>query len=693
MLRELHTVNCRLIVIACCLLFLTGTGPLPSWGADFPVAGKVTVQADTMLFDEKSDTVSAVGMVKAYWQETMLKADSAVFDRSGTEATASGHVELTRNGDRLTADRLKIGIDTQVGEVENGNLFLKQPNFYLRGARLAKTGPADYRLAKGFFTTCDGDSPSWHFTADDLELTMEEYATGRHAVFSVGSVPVFYLPYVMFPVKTERQSGFLFPRLGSSGKKGAYLDIPWYWAISPSRDATIDLDLQSKRGAGVGVDYRYLGGSASEARMKGYLIYDTSQERTRGDLNLQLKENRLPVLFKADVQQSLDRDYYRDFGIESGEYNRQYLDTSLSLSRSWHDYGAALEFRTLDSLELATNDATLQRIPRLTVDNAGERVGTLPVFFSLEAGATNFYRAAGSVGQRLEIAPRLTWQQRLLPGIGLETWGGFRQRLYHADRSDSGEGWRGAGLAEGGAALHGRFARIFPVAWGDTLRVRHELQPEIGYRVIESADQSGLPFFDYDDRPVGGEQIYWSIANLLTSRSGEGDATRYRELLSMRLSQAFQLSGGRRDLLTLVDDGRRLTDLRLDARAVPVEHLAVTADTRFSFQRGDFSTAAVGFEADDNKGNLAGLSYRFGRDQLEYLEGKLAVARLKPFTATYGARYSFDRPGFLESLYTVEYKHQCWSLMFSFRDRPDNRELMVTFALAGVGALGPVRAF
>lgn len=679
----------QIIVIACCLLMRA----VATEAAELPVVDKVTIQADTMSFDEKSDTVSAVGMVKAYWQETTLKADKATIDRSGTEATASGNVELRRDGDRLTADRLRISIDTEQGEVENGYLFLKLPNFHLRGARFAKTGKVDYHLAQGYFTTCDGDAPSWHFTADNIDLTLEEYATGRNAIFSVGGVPVFYLPYVVFPVKTERQSGLLFPRLGSSGKKGFYLDIPWYWAISPSRDATINLDLQSKRGAGVGVDYRYLGGSDSEGRMQGYLIYDTRQDRARGDLNLQLRENRLPVRFKAEVQQALDRDFYRDYGIENGEYNRQYLDTTVSLSRSWHDYGAALEFRALDNLETASNDATLQRLPRLTIDNAGERLGGLPLFFTLESAATNFYREGGSIGQRLEVVPRLAWHQPLLPGIGLEAWGGFRQRLYHADRSDSGEGWRGAGLVEGGTALHGRFARIIPVAWGETVRLRHELQPEVGYRVTEARDRSDLPFFDYDDRPVGGEQLFWSIASAVTGRSGTGDAARYRDLLFLRFSQAYQLSGGRRDLLTLVDAGRRLTDLRLEARVTPVEHFAVTTDTRFTTQRGDVATAAVGLEADDKQGNRAGLIYRYGRDQLEYLEGKLAVASFKPFAASYAARYSLDRPGFLESLYTVEYRHQCWSVMFSFRDRPDNREFMVTFSLAGIGALGPVKAF
>jgi len=51
-------------------------------------------------------------------------------------------IQVWRDGDLLTADRLRIAIDTEQGEVENGYLFLKQPNFHLRGARFAKTGKA-----------------------------------------------------------------------------------------------------------------------------------------------------------------------------------------------------------------------------------------------------------------------------------------------------------------------------------------------------------------------------------------------------------------------------------------------------------------------------------------------------------------------------------------------------------------------
>ena len=77
------------------------------------------------------------------------------------------------------------------------------------------------------------------------------------------------------------------------------------------------------------------------------------------------------------------------------------------------------------------------------------------------------------------------------------------------------------------------------------------------------------------------------------------------------------------------------------------------------------------------------------RGVVNYLEGRLGLNLVKPFVFNYTGRYSFDRGDFLEGYYVVEYKRQCWSLMLSFRDRPDNREVLVGFTLSGVGALGP----
>src|SRR5690606_39052733 len=71
-------------------------------------------------------------------------------------------------------------------------------------------------------------------------------------------VPVLYLPYGLFPVRRERQSGFLFPRFGISNSRGFQYVQPFYWAIDTSSDATISVDVETAARIGVLGDYRYV---------------------------------------------------------------------------------------------------------------------------------------------------------------------------------------------------------------------------------------------------------------------------------------------------------------------------------------------------------------------------------------------------------------------------------------------------
>ena len=52
-------------------------------------------------------------------------------------------------------------------------------------------------------------------------------------------VPILYLPWISFPLSSARQTGLLFPTLGSSSRSGAILSIPWYWNIAPNQDLTL----------------------------------------------------------------------------------------------------------------------------------------------------------------------------------------------------------------------------------------------------------------------------------------------------------------------------------------------------------------------------------------------------------------------------------------------------------------------
>lgn len=658
--------------------------------------GPIRIEADTLTHEAARDLVEASGNVRINGRGITLLSDQARLNTGSEEAEASGNVILMRDGDLLRAQRLKLNYQDETGEVDSGDAFIRKGNFHLRAARMIKAGPESYHVERGSFTTCDGDTPSWKFSASDVDVTLGDYATGRNALFYLADVPVFYFPYLVFPVKRERQSGFLTPRGGNSSKKGFTFNLGYYWAISPSQDATITLDIQTKRGEGLGLDYRYLLTRGSEGSFRGYVIYDTTQQRFRGEVSQKHVQNFSDTLdLKSDINLVSDRNFYRDFAEQTGVYNQNSLESTLSLTKRFHRQVLSGEFRYMEDLRdnIADNSKTLQKLPTITLTGIRQQLGSLPLFLSYDSSFTNFYREDGIRGERLALQPTLTAYGKV-DALELSAWAGYQERLYNAYGGDIGKGYHGVGLFTAGGTVSSTLARVYETGNAAMPRLRHVLIPEIRYNFVQDKNQETVPFFDYYDRVVHENRIVYSLTNYLTGKFvGSDGSSEYRDLLYLRLSQGYEFSGTRRDLLTLVDDRHPFTDVMLDAAAQPLKQLSLGLDARYNPYQSHFSTAGVSADFHDDDGNALGFGYRFARGQVNYLEGKAVVALVKPFTFTYTGRYSADLGDFLESSYALEYRHQCWSVTFSYRDRLDNREFFVNFALAGIGSLGSIRAF
>ena len=664
-----------------------------------PEPKEVLLKADTVTMDLPADSFQAQGAVRLDQDGVALLADSVIYRRLANEALAQGKFLLLKEGDTLRGERLSLNLLTQQGELADGELFIKQNNFRVRGKLMQKTGDGDYRIEQASFTTCDGDKPSWRFEAGRVDITLDEFATARDALFYAGDIPLFYTPYLVYPVKRDRQSGLILPKIGHSSKKGFYLDQPYYLVIDPSRDVSFDLDLESTRGAGFGGDFRYLRPRGSEGRLQWYGIYDTQAEKFRGELNQKHLELLTPnTTLASDLHLIADRAYYKDYGELSGDYNRQLLESTASFDHRWERYGLTGEIRYAQDLVATNNDATLQRLPALGFIAAGEKLG--PFFFSMDSGFTDFRRTSGVTGERLELHPRFTLYEKPAGLLDLSMYGGFRQRLYNAYGGDTPSGLLQTGEADAGGALSLPLERIYDGRW------RHLLIPELGYDFVQQKQQENLPFFDYGDRVLGQGIAKWSLASVVTGKfAQEQGPAEYRDLLYLKLSQGYQLSGERRDLLTLVDPGHRLTDLVLESTVSPLKGVALAMDGRYNPVDGNLSTANLAVELKGEGTDMVHLGYRYSRGALDYLEGRLVFPVARQFTASVLGRYSFDRGALLESRYALEYKQQCWSVIAAFSDRPStlnapgnisnpgNREFTLNFSLAGIGALGPMRAF
>lgn len=671
------------------LIFFVSVSHASETAALFPDEN-IHIKADSMTQGPSPNEVTAQGNVVMTWQGLNLAADRATYDSASHVVLATGNVRVSKGNDLVKGEALSLNLESGRAEMDKATLTMPETNLSFSGEKITRLNESEFQVVSTELTTCDLPDPSWKFGADALKVNVLGYATGRNIVFYIKDVPVLYIPWIAFPVVREKKSGLLFPRFGYSNSRGAQLDIPVYWVISPSQDLLVDLDLLSKRGVGTGFDYRYIRSRGSEGHLGGYQIYDVLKDRWRWQISQNHKEIFSPdANLRMDVNLDSDRSFHGDFGEKSGEYNRQSTDTMINALKAWQHYALSSYLRYSENLYAADNRATVQTLPAVELAGVRQSIFQLPLYFDLDATIANLYREAAPSGQRLHIFPRVTFQQSLNGYLQASFFAGAHVRGYLTDRRSTGDGTKdndGDLLPEVGARFSTSLSRGYDLDGEVLKKIRHELVPEISYSYLPERSQGRLPFYDYTDRTVWQNMLGFSVTSLINGKFIKNESSEYRELSRLKLSLFYSFEGGTRDLLTLVDSQRPWSDLILESDTWLNRNMRLTFDTRYDLYENRVSTAAVGLEVDDRLGNTVGAGYQMARNQVEYLEGRLGTKLFKPFYFSYLVRYSFDRGDFLESVYSAEYRHKCWSVNTAIHQRPnDNFSFSVNFNLAGLG--------
>ncbi len=155
---------------------------------------------------------------------------------------------------------------------------------YFQGDIVEKIGGRKYRITKGGFTTCVQPTPRWQLTSDTIILNIEHYTFLRNAIFSVKGVPMLYTPILYYPTKKDdRATGFLIPTLGQTTLRGESIHNAFFWVLDRSEDLTFMHDWFSKTGQGLGSEYRYNFGGASNGNLKAYFLNEHNATYSQDD--------------------------------------------------------------------------------------------------------------------------------------------------------------------------------------------------------------------------------------------------------------------------------------------------------------------------------------------------------------------------------------------------------------------------
>ncbi|MFB3079234.1 MAG: LPS-assembly protein LptD [Lysobacterales bacterium] len=560
------------------------------------------------------------------------------------------------------------------------------------------------------YTTCPEGNNDWTMRAKSMEIDQEKgWGSARNVQIRFGKIPVFYFPYLSFPVSDKRKSGLLIPVFGSTERSGTELGIPYYWNIAPNYDLTYTPMFMSDRGLQNNFDFRYLSGKSRGTIEFAYLGNDKRRRQAS------LQDTRSYGIWQHNttwnngwratthIEDASDQAYFEDFGRDIDTTSRTHLERNIQLdyaSDNWWISTRAQNFRTIDPT-LADDELPYERLPQLLVRGRGH-AGLSALDWQLDAEFVNFYRDTGVTGTRLNLRPGLSFtfggpSYYLSPSVAWD------YTAYDLDDTAPGQD-RKPTRSTPIYTLDGSL--IFERAVKSKNGYVQTLEPRIFYAHIPFRNQNNLPVFDSQMPTFNTVELFRANRFVGIDRLGETDqvsigvTTRIldesqgRQVLSATLGQAFFLSDRQVTLpgqLPLTSSSSQIV-AELDLALYRKWNL----DLVYQWDPETDATAISQFRVQylPTRSSVINLTHRYQKGVFEESDFSFVL----PFTSRWKLlgrlNYSLLENATLERVIGLEYESCCWGLQLvsrkfiSRRSGQSDSSFILQIELKGLSKIG-----
>ena len=707
---------------------------------------RIRIESDGASLDVATGLSILTGHVQLHQDQRTISADRVTYDEKTGKVTVAGSVDF---------EDPRLGVKSSDGAYDAlGGGFFDQANFRIfdrsgRGyaKKLSVTPEGIVHLDTVRYTSCPVGNEDWVIWAKNLKLdTDEEQGIAHGVVMRFKDVPVFYSPYLAFPLGDDRQSGLLFPSLGHSGSNGYQIDVPYYFNLAPNYDATLTPGYLSKRGVQLGGEFRFLTEGSHGQFEENFLPNDAIANSDRYFLHFTDITNIAPGLrFDTDVSGVSDSNYFSDFAVGADQTSVTFLERRaefLYYDDYWRIRAQGQNFQTIDT-SIEAGDRPYSRVPRLEAYGVFPLIGGLE--FAVSSEVTNFIREVGPTGVRADVSPELRWGLRT-PGYFFEPIVGYHYTQYDLQNAASGD--------------PSTPTRTLPYASLDTGLVFDRdagangqriltLEPRLMYTYIPYRNQDELPLFDTglpdfnmielfrSNRYVGDDRIGDAnqLAFGLTSRLfNESTGTQYlsatvgeiryftlpRVLLPDEITQTLPgqtlpTLPGQTSQYQLILPGYNLptlpgqtlstapqevarayhgSDIVTEISVAAYKNWSVNLDYQWNpyTSQTDKNEILVQYHPDQNK--VINVGYRFQQDILKQYDVSFAWPIASHWNTVGRYVYSIQDREVIEQLAGFEYKSCCWRIQVLQRRYLTNRtggldtSVALQLELTGLSSVG-----
>ncbi|MFH1274365.1 MAG: LPS-assembly protein LptD [Pseudomonadota bacterium] len=526
------------------------------------------VSAKATRYEQEQEVATLAGDVLLRQGSIQVEADEASLHQLENRGELTGNVRFRDRDALLVGDRAEIFLDSGEAKVENAEYVVHSGKVRGSAQYAKREETAIIRLKDGTYTSCEPGENSWHLQGNNVTLNPATgFGSATNVTLRVKDVPVFYTPYIHFPIDDRRQSGFLAPSIGSSSDTGLSLQTPYYFNLAPNFDATLYPHLMTDRGLLMEGEFRYLTRS-SEGQFGAAYLDDSDDERKRQSeyedqrwmYNWQNRsglDSRL--LAEVDYTDISDPYYFQDLDTQLGISQPAFLDQRGTLTWRGDSYTAKLNVHAYEATSVV-GTTPYERLPQLTLD------GRLPfqpsgLNFAYKTEFVSFQRSLrsgrflnkyggpinsdGTVGtpwydENISGLARAEGERiHLEPGVSLPldwSWGFIKPSLKYAyTQYDLDLDSRGRDPAFGGITSFqdspDRSVPIFSVDSGlyfdrETQwfgnAYRQTLEPRLFYLYVPEEDQTDIPVFDTGESSFSYSSLWRE--NRFSGKDRIGDA-------------------------------------------------------------------------------------------------------------------------------------------------------------------------
>ncbi|KMK96272.1 LPS biosynthesis protein [Aeromonas enteropelogenes] len=706
-------------------------------------AQPVEVDADR-LEAKQGGTAVYQGDVKVRQGVRKFDSDYAELDQKSRDVIAIGNIYYNDGQITVTSDKtLKSNLDTKNSELEEGKYQVHGSPVRGSADRVTMTNNNQNITLEGAqYTTCPPGQEVWTLKAGSIDIDQTEvFGEAWNASLWLYDYPVFYFPYINFPIKDERKTGLLYPGYTQSSKNGMDITQPFYWNIAPNYDATITSRFMDRRGLMEQVQFRYMPDPAHVGSLYFENLANDKQYDETPSLNQAMSDGHRYLLnanhtslfadnamrVSLDYTKVRDRDYnyFNDFSPKVGTQVENQLQQSLMAGYFQPNWNINTEVRTYQIL-LASAQQPHELMPRIDhnyyqqgswYDLAWNTEITKFGYNNAQAIAQN--QGGAYTGTRVYTAPTLTMPLINEAGYYLDSQYKLMYTRYDQEVPDNMSqtfvsrftpaGANGVTLDEG---IITRTLPSFRLKGGMTFErnqnwfggdANQTLEPEFQYLYVPYKDQDNIGVYDsttmrqdyyslFSDRRYAGlDRISDSnrISIGLTSRVYDevGD-----ERIRLAVAQAFDFVAPRVKLYpseTLTTNTRSPLSFEGDAKIN--EQWFAHAGAQYDMDQSRLSSANSALEYRHEK-LISQLNHRFVRDANYDLENRGQVTDLNQIglllTTPLNDQWHLYEGYYQELNQSVKsdrkvglkYDSCCWSINFNLEwvNTPDNVTLRPT---------------